>query len=582
MIDYHSHLAVLQEFLKLTGASPEEKAVLQAAKDDPDAAIIGACIDHLVVHAESDGFEIDILEKAAGIWSRAVAIYGQLGEAQSGIEQALASPPPANATELVGQALQKLVAARDSALASQAEIDALKASIEPLSHIPPHPRQDDVKEPSWDNGNRFLGRRTAAFLNEAFRKAGSKRERAVAAGLVSSYAGNLCGSAYLGTVVAGPRRLHRFRDRIARNAVGAYLHKKKATPKLSGIGLFGAAPGSPLPADIAALLRSAFTMAYPGRPVPDFDAGYGKLVRHLQALERFQRVDLPMPPANGFVESVPPTEVGDILAASGIDGGLSISTASDPNPGTASTSDSKSSSGAGCVLIVLAIFAFLILLIVCIVQAVDNGKCTVFDFLAPDPPDPHDPNTPAPEASGALTALQNSENAAHFLQEIFNMRMVMWQGMDSALSYLAVTGLIYPDDLLMSSPLYQQFLLTPGRPQWPLRLDPQAEETYHRDPLTPAENPVAGVHSQPFPAELRPETFVDVGQMVLTHSADSKFSGSQFAYIFLRGLLEGQPDKHNRDLDADRGFMHECWDIADGTSIDDPVLSVKILPENAL
>ncbi|KQZ13272.1 hypothetical protein ASD44_03705 [Mesorhizobium sp. Root554] len=582
MIDYHSHLAVLQEFLKITGGTPEENSVLQAGKDDPDAAFIGAWIDHLVIHADSDGFELDLLEKAAGIWSNAVAIYGQLGEAQSGIEQALGSPPPANAADLVAQALQKLVAARDSALASQADIEALKASIEPLPHIRPHPRQQDVKEPSWDNGNRFLGRRTVSFLNEAFSKANSKRERAVCAGLISSYAGNLCGSAYLGTVVAGPRRLHRFRDRIARNAVGAHLHKTKATPKLSGAGLFGAAPGAPLPADIAAFLQSAFAVAYPGRSVPDFDAGYGKLIRHLQLLERFKRVDLPMPPANGFVQNVPPTDVGDILAASGIDSDLSISSAPDSDPTTPNTSDSKSSSGAGCILGILLIFAFLIMLVVCIVQAIDKGKCTVFDFLAPDPPDPRDPTTPAPEASAALTALQNPDNAAHFLQEIFNMRMVMWQGLDSALAYLAVTGLIYPDDLLMSSPLYQQFLRTPGRPEWPLRLDPQAEQTYHRDPLTAVENPAVGVHSQPFPPELAPDAFVDSGQTMLYNNVASKLSGSQFAYIFLRDLVKGKPDRRNRDLDADRGFMHECWDIADGTSINDPILSVKILPENAL
>ena len=55
-------------------------------------------------------------------------------------------------------------------------------------------------------------------------------------------------------------------------------------------------------------------------------------------------------------------------------------------------------------------------------------------------------------------------------QHLFDAQMLLWQGFDLAYGYLAVTGLIPPDDLLLTSPLYKQFLAVPVRLAWPVNV----------------------------------------------------------------------------------------------------------------
>jgi hypothetical protein len=161
--------------------------------------------------------------------------------------------------------------------------------------------------------------------------------------------------------------------------------------------------------------------------------------------------------------------------------------------------------------------------------------------------------------------------AAHIAQELYNFHLLLWQAFDLAFAYLAATGLIYPDDLIMSSPLYQQFVTTPSRSAWPHRPEPQPADTYHLDPTSPIEQPAATV--PPFPSSAPPSAL-----LAAWLTGDKQHTVLPIAQRLLLQILRHESDSENYDLDADRGFLHPCWECAPGTSIAAPVLSVKVLP----
>jgi hypothetical protein len=145
--------------------------------------------------------------------------------------------------------------------------------------------------------------------------------------------------------------------------------------------------------------------------------------------------------------------------------------------------------------------------------------------------------------------------------------MTAWQAFDLSLAYLTVTGLIYPDDLLITSPLYQQFLRVPQRNAWPHSEEPDPQTTYHLDPVSPVEGPATVI---PFPVNATPT------RLLAPWPSDYDHAAASVAVPFLRRLFLDQDDI-NLDLDADRGFEHPCWGLATG-SIHDPILAVQILP----
>lgn len=237
MIEYHAHVAAVaaaQDALSIMNDpedSPEEAERLRhAAEQNVPLAWLGACIDALVTFADSDGLELDLLTKAGGLWRRALALYEEFRTARIEFELALLRDDIENPLEVLNMGIDRLRGVRNAALGMQAELDAIRAEVSSLRHIPAHQRQADQPSTSWGLGDAFIGRRSWAFVRAMFADAGDDRLTALAVGALAGYAGNIAGSAYLGHEVGGPRRLHRFRDRLARNTLGAWMHDQAATP----------------------------------------------------------------------------------------------------------------------------------------------------------------------------------------------------------------------------------------------------------------------------------------------------------------------------------------------------------------
>src|SRR5262245_44649859 len=96
MIDYFCHAAVLDEAragLEAFNVLDQKVAELRSDVDgNPDAALLGAFVDHLIAHASANGRELALLETAASLWTQGLALYNQVASSRKLIEEALANP----------------------------------------------------------------------------------------------------------------------------------------------------------------------------------------------------------------------------------------------------------------------------------------------------------------------------------------------------------------------------------------------------------------------------------------------------------------------------------------------------------
>ncbi|MEP6463020.1 MAG: hypothetical protein ABJC62_06270 [Frankiaceae bacterium] len=217
-----------------------------------------------------------------------------MGELRKELEGALTTPTAPDAADRFNRATVGLRGLAASVVGIDVEMTALGHEAAKMSHIPEHPRQQDKRIEEWEWGDLFLARRTDAFVRTAFRIAQSPAERALAFGVLASCSANICGSAYLGQVVGGPRRSHRFRSRLGGNAVGSWFAQThpevKALRDVADSVRLGGAASPTLPPDISAFLTACLTQTYdPARtpPPPDLQLGYQRLIEHLELLDAF-------------------------------------------------------------------------------------------------------------------------------------------------------------------------------------------------------------------------------------------------------------------------------------------------------
>jgi hypothetical protein len=592
MLDYHGNRVALAEFTtSLAGAVLGDPAVadardrdLAAVAGDEGAALLGAFVHHLIGHAASDGAEVDLVERAAGLWQRGSALCDRLGASRSELERALEDPSAPGADNRFNSAAVDVQVLGNEAIALRTQVDELRADVLGFAHLPAHPRQSDQKTDTWDWGNLTAGRRTDAFVRSLYRHVGDPRTNAFALGAAASYGGNIAGSAYIAQAVGGPRRAHRYRDRIARNSFGAYLaahHPAAMSPSAMAAAITSVAGGAGLAPELETQLRDALSETFDltrTLPIPDLQVGFDRLVRHLGALDGFTMPAAPTPPAQVWIAKLfadpqnPPPSLRpqDIDVVGQDDGGVAVQYGgSSPGSTTTDSSDSnKAAKGCGIAILLIILIDLVQAFVQCIGQWANGHTCTFWDNMLlskvfeQDPPDPRDPTHPNTDEE-ALTAMADSPQIAQFVGMLFDAHGMAWEALSRGYNFLASTGLIYPHDLI-ATPMYAQFTSLPGFQSWPQREEAKPVDTYHRYPTSPIENPVES--PSPFATSSAPPVFVASGP------------GSSAADVTMslwRQIAEDVRDSQNRDLDADRGFGHACW-AAGGSVHDDPIAALTL------
>lgn len=471
MIDYLHEMVALDAFTAKLSATlftdvasrNAQKQTLDDLNSETGSALLGTLLQHLIAHSASNGLEITLLQRASRLWAGGRDLCTELGKVRADFENALESPGDPLAADRFNNAAITIHGVSNTATAMLAEIDSLRKDVMTFKHLLPHPRQHDLATHSWDWSNLTLGRRTDALVRNLFRAASSKGMTAFATGAVSSYGANVVGSAYLGHAVGGPRRSHRFRDRLARNAVGNWLashHPGIPSPaKLADRITFGSHAHPQLPSELQSLLQDALTTTFDlaeTEALPDLKIGYSRLVTHLRLLDSFSRPDVPTTPTQFWMAALygDPQNIQSSLRPQDVDvnaqdGGGATATYGPPAPGSStpdSSDSSKTASGCGIALLLIVLVDLVQAFVQCIGQWANKHRCTFWDNMLlkkaweQDPPDPRDstrPENPNVTAS-RLTAIAGSPQAISLVGQMFNVHGQAWrQWMQPMCSWLS-------------------------------------------------------------------------------------------------------------------------------------------------
>jgi hypothetical protein len=605
MIDYRANVAALEDFRQSLANESISQPQIAKIRDDqlkdvnmaPDMALLGAMIDHLIWHAASDGAELLLVERAAELWKLGLVLYKKMGEIRTGLEGALSDPQNPDAVQTFDEAILKVNEFELAIAGKEVEIAILRDDIYAAAHPPSHPRQQNESFDRWKWSDILLARRTDAFARATWKRATNGAGKAFAFGVMSNYGANVCGSAYLGQVVGGPRRAHRHRDRLARNAVGSwfalsYPNSISLTSIADRIryGLFTPT----LPSTVEQLITDALAGSYdPGRtpPISDLQLGFKRLLRHLEALDTFVIPEIPALPLEPFLTKIYASTANpsnsimasglkmEISDSSGSGSGSGVTPQNLPTSSSVGEQDSRRSSKLDCGAFFMALFKFIAVTGIaggpCLEDWFSGRTCKLWEGMKDDfaewwrtmfsGQEPLSEGEPVRDAS-RLTAASGSEEVTTLIHSLYDAQTHFWETLNSAYDYLSINGLIYPDALI-NGKKYSQFIRipTPKAGGWPhLPMADSAERAYQY-PSTLIEQPA--VMTMPYPSGAAPGVFLT--------GTGSVVAASQVSTSVWMQTVSNQLDATNYDLDADRGHLHPCWTT--GGSINDDPIDVVVL-----
>jgi hypothetical protein len=612
MIDYRANVAALESFRDFLSNEPIADPAIASIRDEHvtalgkagDMALLGSLVDHLLWHASSDEQELLLVERAASLWRTGVELYGMMTEFRTNLETALRDPAAPAAAQQFNAAGQKFHEFEMAVNGKQAELWALRDDIYNAAHPRAHPRQEDERLADWNWADLFIARRTDAFVRSTLANATDARTRAFSLGVTANYGANACGSHYLGQVVGGPRRSHRHRDRLARNAVGSWfaIHSP-GMPSLTDIAVqirYGLVTPM-LPSSIEDLINTSLSDTYDlGRtpPLPDLQLGYRRLIRHLEALDSFAIPPPPSLPMEPFLSviygstSTPPPSVVQMAAelqlvessgsGSGSGSGVAPKNVPTGSSSTVGEQDSRRSSKLDCGAFFESLWRLVILggtlFGPCWEAFAEGEDCKLWEgakknftewwrtMVAGQEP-LSEGEHPTDVTASELTEASTSSGVIEVVRSMYETQNQLWEGLNSAYGFLSICGLIYPD-ALFSRPPYSQFLAipSPSATGWPHLSTQDSAEDAHEYPTTPLEQPA--VTAGGYPPGAAPGAFLRPNQGGVAIGAH--VSGAVWKQVAAR-----QRDSLNFDRDADRGLFHPCWTAR--RSIDDQPIDVVLL-----
>ena len=461
----------------------------------------------------------------------------------------------------------------------RAGINAVRSTALDFRHLPAHPRQSDLTTDTWDWSNLTTGRRTEALVRSLMARAGDPRTRAVAVGAAAAYGANAAGSAYLGAVVGGPRRSHRHRNRLARNAIGTRLrdqHPATQNPAAMADEVATDPTNNALSPDIEQLLRDALQDTFDTSstvPLPDLNTGYERLRSHLRLLDQFTLPTPPAAPSQFWMAALwsdpnsppPMLRPQDVDIVGQDDGGVAVQMGpGQPGAGKSDSSDSaKASKGCGIAVLAIILIDLLQAFVQCIGQWANGNRCTFWDNMLlsklweQDEPDPRDPTNPGVSQQD-LTGIGAAPQAAEFVGVLFDAHSQAYEAMSRARAFLAITGLVYPTDVT-ALPVFGQFLQAFPDDYWPHREEADPVATFHVNPTSPIESPTRS--PSPYPYGAGPEVIFNPG---------SELHAATISLTLWTSSVTGDSGEDNLDLDGDRGAWHRCW-AARGSVHDEPI-----------
>jgi hypothetical protein len=565
MIDYFTHVSALKVSEAAITNSPladpaNQKGAseaLSAVNAEPGSAILGSLIDHLLQYSQArTSSEINILKSAAVLFNEGRIILAKLAAVRLSLETSMATPTAPGASAAYNAALSEFpVIATDFQNLAQ-KFQTIQANF-PADWLAPVGQQLDEPVSDWAWRDIFLGRRTTAFVANTQELATTTRGKAFSFGVFAGAAGNLIASAYLNSVVGGPRRSHTLRHRLAAYSVGAWLRDNE--PQYAGTLadirtalLFGQSATPALPADLKTLAQAALLHTYLSDTpaLPDLETGYTNLLEHLRLLEDFSLPAAPAPPNNIVAGKI--IAQGLTLGTSTIEiqsGGGSHTTSFGQN--TPLVSSHESAAGV-CEQILAWMFIPFYWAWTIYVAAGGKGQASG----QPDWSSTGDSDL----SSTQLNTLSQSPTGLSSINSLYSLALNAWQALAASRSVLVLRGLLYPDTNDLSNPTFTQFLSIPSTAEnYPLLAMPASDNgtTY---PTSGLETPATT--SSPYAPGASPLTFLTGNSNNSLLALSPKIWEDMILYP-----TTDHPWSRNHNLDADRGYRTLCWALAPGTSI---------------
>lgn len=564
MLDIFARNAAVQVTASSLGAStlpsPLDQVTaiaVEAAHDSPGSALLGALVDKLLAEAELGAREIEILTAARVLFSQGRDVVKRTEGIRATIEAVVKDPSsPTALTDFNGAAVE-LQQIQKAVQTLSGDLKSFQATLTPdwLGQVG---QQQDKPVDGWSWRDIFLGRRTGAFAAEVLRRAtasGDKQELAFALGVVAGETGSAVGNAFLNHVVGGPRRSHQSRHRLAEYSVGAWF-RDNATPITGSLATirnelgFGQSNARKLPARLKVLIEATLRAIYPsGVPaVPDLDLGYANLLRHIELLQGFALPPLPNPIDAQLTQSI--TQAG--LLNAGIhtqSGGTGpddpTPSPHEPDPPGVETGPKDNKNFCDTVLEILGVI---------------GSSAIAFALILIFGETPSQGQTAA-SSSAALETWAASEDALAAVSALYNGQCEMWTALATSLTALQLLGLLYPGPDDMTDLTFAQFvtITSIGKDTpYPHRAVPvSAMPTVF--PASPLEHPTT--IPSPFAVGATPVSFLN---------------GMPAADVATLSIVlwEGDLERENLNLDADRGWLAVCWKLVPGTSINTDPLRV--------